>query len=308
MAPKNEYYSKEEDASVSGEGDEYLEEDDAWSDPGSKIMWFGEHKGTRLDNLDDSYRWWIVGEVNSKHNLTSNFIDFARWNTRYLDWRCERHSPLLIKIWFGQDKGREIRSVYSSGVGRYASKWTWWLKNTDWSFALRDIERRYLEWQEEQTPISRPSRRQFNGFVNPVGQRLTRWDDRAAPDNNEDYEKDSFIATSGDEDIDEDERSDGDEEVSQYEEENGDAENARGISAGLENSGEPSYDSDSSDDSLPPVEKIFFSSKAKRLGPTYHQSAISVSPAKRRRSSPSIVTSDDSGSDKQSSLAESPSK
>ncbi|KAK7745230.1 hypothetical protein SLS62_009859 [Diatrype stigma] len=117
----------------------------AWTneraEPGATIMWFGMHRGDRLDQLEEEYCRKLVHF--SRENPSTNLVAFRELYTRYLDWLDERRNPLFTQIWFGEFTGFEIWYFYVSQI-----RWRWLFDRCgEWRDDLIDIQRRYVAWE-----------------------------------------------------------------------------------------------------------------------------------------------------------------
>ncbi|KAI0026250.1 hypothetical protein F4780DRAFT_17792 [Xylariomycetidae sp. FL0641] len=194
----NVYDTTHEDEHTAEEQPEEEEEqpEEEEEEPGATVMWFGKYEGWRLDKLPDWYRWSLVSF--SYENDYPNLVVYREVHDEYLAWLDQRRSPLSDRVWFGQDKGHELRVLYGQ-----PRKWRWLLQNcTKWSKVLRDIERRYLQYRASRPPRRTGGPRAPRVVVNPVGERLGPRDDYPSSDNYyEDYDSDDgFVVRTEDED------------------------------------------------------------------------------------------------------------
>ncbi|KAI2473862.1 hypothetical protein F4781DRAFT_427098 [Annulohypoxylon bovei var. microspora] len=181
--------------------------------PGEEKMWFGKFEGTQLDQLTDNYRWTIYRLAREKPSPLLQ--EFRQLHDEYTSWLDERQSPLSTKVWFGKHKGHELRILYTR-----PRRWRWLVKNTVWGPELDGIGRRYLAYKAKH-PRRLPVSRARPVILNPVGERLGPADDRAASDNDEDYDTDDGFIVNSDEEM---EYSDSDEGDSYEDEEDEDGE------------------------------------------------------------------------------------
>ncbi|KAI0897841.1 hypothetical protein F4806DRAFT_507621 [Annulohypoxylon nitens] len=168
----------------------YEQSEDEPQTPGEVLMWFGKFEGTRLDQLTDNYRWTIYRLGREKPNAM--FREFREIHDLYTAWLDERRSPLSTKVWFGKHQGHEIRVLYNA-----PRRWRWLVRNTVWGPELASIEQRFTAWRAKH-PRRNPAPRARPVILNPVGEKLGLYDDRAASDNDEPYDTDGgFIVSDG---------------------------------------------------------------------------------------------------------------
>lgn len=110
-------------------------------------------------------------------------------------------SPGSIPIWFGEDKGREFRTIYDS----QPRKWGKLLKICRWAPILKAIAREYEEWKLSRPPRKQAASRNKPVIVNPVGERLGPADDGVASDDESYISDGGFVVQDEDESSDEDE-------------------------------------------------------------------------------------------------------
>ncbi|KAH9890891.1 hypothetical protein F4778DRAFT_785294 [Xylariomycetidae sp. FL2044] len=160
-------------------------------EPGATLIWFGKHKGERLDKLPDDYRWWLAPYAGRRRhpNGTTTFGDV---HARYLDWLDERRSPYSERVWFGKWEDHEVRIILDKTWRR-----RWYLSECKWRRALKEIDRRYVAWRKKH-PRKRHAARTPSLRLNPVGEKLRPRDDCPASDQDEDYEYDDFVVPDDD--------------------------------------------------------------------------------------------------------------
>lgn len=168
----------------------YEQSEDEPQTPGEVLMWFGKFEGTRLNQLTNNYRWTIYRLSREKPNAM--FREFREIHDLYTAWLDERRSPLSTKVWFGKHQGHEIRVLYNA-----PRRWRWLVRNTVWGPELASIEQRFTAWRAKH-PRRNPAPRARPVILNPVGEKLGLYDDRAASDNDEPYNTDGgFIVSDG---------------------------------------------------------------------------------------------------------------
>ncbi|KAI1462301.1 hypothetical protein F4805DRAFT_410111 [Annulohypoxylon moriforme] len=160
-------------------------------EPGDEVMWFGKFMGTPLKDLSENYRWTIYRLGREKPSpLLQEYRQLHDLYTASLD---EKQSPLSTKVWFGQHRGHELRTLYNA-----PRRWNWLVQNTVWGPELRGIQKRWLAWKAKH-PRRPPVSRARPVIQNPVGSRLGPRDDGVASDIDEPYDTDDgFIVSDGD--------------------------------------------------------------------------------------------------------------
>ncbi|PQE03537.1 hypothetical protein CJF31_00010110 [Rutstroemia sp. NJR-2017a BVV2] len=169
--------------------------------PGKTEMWFGMHEGTLFEDLPYDYMEYILNIYDEDPvSCHTNIRKFKELSDKYNSWLEEKHgrkkSPGSITIWFGQDKGREFRTIYRS----QPRKWRWLIKEHRlWRPRLLAIAAQYEEYLASHRR-KQPSYRSRPIIVNPVGERLGRMDDEPASDGG-DYESDDGFVVADSEDL-----------------------------------------------------------------------------------------------------------
>jgi len=195
-----------------------------YEDPGATKIWFGMHKGKRLDKLDEEYRRVMLRirregpKVRSmikdvcistslpqmqKADFYAEFDDFKIIHDRFVEKLDEKQSPMSTIIWFGKYKGHEIRQHYNA-----SRRWEWFVaKNIVWKPDLEEIEARFEKWLEKRPARKTHTSRSAPNIINPRGKLLGRWDDDDdPPPTNESYQRDSFCVSEDEERLDDNER------------------------------------------------------------------------------------------------------
>ncbi|PQE06120.1 hypothetical protein CJF30_00005056 [Rutstroemia sp. NJR-2017a BBW] len=187
------------------------EQKQAWLDrrqskipPGKTEMWFGMHEGTLFEDLPYDYMEWMLNKYEEDPvSCDANIRKFKELSDKYNSWLEEKHgrkkSPGSITIWFGQDKGREFRTIYRS----QPRKWRWLIKeHRVWRPRLLAIAAQYEEYLATHRR-KQPSHRSRPIIVNPVGERLGRMDDEP-PSDGGDYESDDGFVVADSDDLNDD--------------------------------------------------------------------------------------------------------
>ncbi|KAF7958529.1 hypothetical protein EAE96_002071 [Botrytis aclada] len=175
--------------------------------PGKTTMWFGKHQGTAFDKLEDGYVMWFINEYHKDADgADSNIRGVKKLYDRHNSWLVAKgirtwKSPGSIPIWFGEDEGKEFRTIYKSKP----QKWRWLLENTDWAPILKAIAREYDAWLLKNPSRQKSASQSRPVIVNPVGERLGPRDDGVAFDDEFYISDDGFVVLDEDESSDEDE-------------------------------------------------------------------------------------------------------
>ncbi|KAH7908890.1 hypothetical protein BJ138DRAFT_1156585, partial [Hygrophoropsis aurantiaca] len=163
--------------------------------PHEWILQFGRYKGKTIGEVPEDYRWQMA---NAKYSVYAWYPWFVQANKRYQASLNPDRSPGSETIWFGQRyKGYRFDAVYHrKGFVNFCLAPD--KINMPWYARFKDLCERYEAWLQNHRREYRPRRAAV--IQNPVGELLGHWDDRAgSADPDEEYERDSFVASDGEE-------------------------------------------------------------------------------------------------------------
>ncbi|EHK99135.1 hypothetical protein GLAREA_08939 [Glarea lozoyensis ATCC 20868] len=183
--------------------------DGSWDfgdNPGDFPLWFGKHKGQAFSELDLGYRYYMLSQFTESDS--ANGEKFKALHHVYNEWYDERKSPFSQIVWFGEDKGHEIRVLYGQ-----PKKWRFLITGgckPENKNALLELFARQEAWLEKHPRALREKRYPVM-ICNSVGEKLGPRDGTLSPDPDDKYQSDDgFIV---DDDFDDEESEDEEEDM-----------------------------------------------------------------------------------------------
>ncbi|KAH7908887.1 hypothetical protein BJ138DRAFT_303614 [Hygrophoropsis aurantiaca] len=163
--------------------------------PHEWILPFSKYMGKTIAEVPEDYRWRMA---NPQHSNDTWYPWFVQANNRYQASLNPDRSPGSEIIWFGKRyKGYRFDAAYNrKGFVNFCLAPD--KINMSWYARFKDLCERYEAWLSNHRREYRPRRAAV--IQNPVGEPIGPWDDRAgSADPDEEYERDNFVVSDGEE-------------------------------------------------------------------------------------------------------------